>query len=168
MNHPPFPPPQSYIGKQCRPEIILRCLIRVTTVCKYSSHFYTPPLSCHTIVAGYYGFTLDIRQSVCPSGNRTSVCISFPDDNLSKHPWIFTKLGMCIDIVDIWFGIANGQIPSNFVSFPDDNLSKYQEILTKLGTCIDIKEIWFGIAKGQILSMFDRVICLQHDNGGVL
>ena len=35
---------------------------------------------------------------------------SFPDDNLSKHQWIFTKLGMCIDIVEIWFGIANGQI----------------------------------------------------------
>ena len=39
---------------------------------------------------------------------------SFPNDNLSKHQWIFTKLGMCIDIVDIWFGIANGQISSNF------------------------------------------------------
>ena len=64
---------------------------------------------------------------------RPSVC-SFPDDNLSKHQWIFTKLGMCIDIVDIWFGIANGQISSNFYgvicprhthifSFPDDYLS---------------------------------------------
>ena len=31
-------------------------------------------------------------------------------DNLSKYQWIFTKLGMCIDIVEIWFGIANGQI----------------------------------------------------------
>ena len=39
---------------------------------------------------------------------------SFPEDNLSKHQWIFTKLGMCIDIVDIWFGTANGQISSNF------------------------------------------------------
>ena len=65
--------------------------------------------------------------SVCPS-------IRFPDDNLSKNQWIFTKLGMCIDIVEIWFGIANGQISSNFyavicpdtpiVLFPDDNLNK--------------------------------------------
>ena len=39
---------------------------------------------------------------------------SFPDDNLSKHQWIFTKLGMCIHIVEIWFGIANGQISSIF------------------------------------------------------
>ena len=32
-----------------------------------------------------------------------------------------------------------------------------------------MKEIWFGIANEQIVSsMFDRVICLRHDNGGVL
>ena len=43
----------------------------------------------------------------------SSVRFSFPDDNLSKHPWIFNKLGMCIDIVEIWFGIAKGQILSN-------------------------------------------------------
>ena len=53
-------------------------------------------------------------------------------------------------------------------SFPDDNFCKCQGILTKLGTCIYIKEIWFGIADGQISSMFDRVICPRHDNGGVL
>ena len=63
----------------------------------------------------YYGFTLDIRLSVHPSVSRNpSVHISFPNDNLSKHQWIFTKLGMCIDVVEIWFGIANGQILSNF------------------------------------------------------
>ena len=44
---------------------------------------------------------------------RPSVFL-FLDDNLSKHKWIFTKLGMCIDIVEICFGIANGQISSNF------------------------------------------------------
>ena len=42
---------------------------------------------------------------------------SFPDDNLSKHQWIFTKLGTCIDIVENWLGIANGQISSNFDSY---------------------------------------------------
>ena len=50
----------------------------------------------HMIVAGYYGFTLGIRLSVR---------FSFLDDNLSKHQWIFTKFGMCIDIVELWFGI---------------------------------------------------------------
>ena len=74
--------------------------------------FYTR----HTIVAGYYGFMLVVRESVrlsvCPSVRqsyvRPSVRFSFPDDNLSKHQWISTKLAMCIDIVEIWFGIANG------------------------------------------------------------
>ena len=39
---------------------------------------------------------------------------SFPIENLSKYQWIFTKLSMCIDIVEIRFGIANGQIISIF------------------------------------------------------
>ena len=63
-----------------------------------------------------------VSQSVCPSvcplyvrpSVRPSVHFSFPDDNLSKYQWIFSKLGMCIDIVEIWFGIANGQISSVF------------------------------------------------------
>ena len=98
-----------------------------------------------TIVAGYYGFTLDVHVSVTHEGAvmdcipsertpsvrqsvvRPSVRISFPDDNLSKHQWIFTKLGMCIDVV----------------------------------------ETRFGIAYGQNSSMFDRVICPQQDNGEV-
>ena len=49
----------------------------------------------------YYGFTLDVRVSVHPSVNHTSIRFSLPDDNLSKHQWIFMKLGMCIDIVEI-------------------------------------------------------------------
>ena len=75
---------------------------------------------------------------------------------------------MCIDIVEIWFGIANAQISQIFTelsardapifSFLDDNLSKHQWIFTKLGVCIDIVEIWFGIANGQILSNFDSYL----------
>ena len=52
--------------------------------------------------------------SVRPSYVRPSVRVSFPDDNLSKHRWIVTKFGMCIDIVEIWFDISNGQISSKF------------------------------------------------------
>ena len=33
-------------------------------------------------------------------------------DNFSKYQWMFTKLGLCIDIVEIYFEIANGQISS--------------------------------------------------------
>ena len=49
------------------------------------------------------------RLFVCPS---IFLLLSFPDDNLSRYQWIFTKLGMCIDIVEIWFGIVNGPISS--------------------------------------------------------
>ena len=38
----------------------------------------------------------------------------FPDNNLRKLQGILTKLAVCIDIKEIWFGIANGQISSNF------------------------------------------------------
>ena len=38
----------------------------------------------------------------------------FPDDNLSKCQGILSKLGICIDIKEIWFGNANGQISSVF------------------------------------------------------
>ena len=41
----------------------------------------------------------------------------FLDDNLSKYQSIFTKCGMCIDIMEICFGIANGQILSVFDSY---------------------------------------------------
>ena len=54
---------------------------------------------------------LSIRQL---SSVHPSIYFLFSNDNLSKHQWIFTKLGMCIDIVEIWFGIANRQILSNF------------------------------------------------------
>ena len=91
---------------------------------------------------------------------------------------IFTKFGMCIDIVEIWFGIANGQIcqiltelsarDTPIFSFPDDNVCKCQEFLTNFDTCIDIKEVGFGIANGQISPVFNRIICPRHDNGWVL
>ena len=88
--------------------------------------------------------------SVRPSVVRPSVRISFPDDNLSKHQWIFTKLGTCIDIVEIWFGMLMSkcrqilkELDTPIFSFPDDNLrvSKHQWIFTKLGMCIDTVEI---------------------------
>ena len=61
------------------------------------------------MVSRWTSVCLSVRKSVHPSVVRPSVRFSFPDD-LSKHQCIFTKLGMCIDTVEIWFGIANGQI----------------------------------------------------------
>ena len=39
---------------------------------------------------------------------------SFPEDNLRKCQGILTKIGTCIDMKEIWFGIANGQISPMF------------------------------------------------------
>ena len=80
---------------------------------KYKYYHLLIFISRHTIVARYYGFTLVVSVSVHLSVIRPSV-FSFPDDNLSKCQWNFAKLGMCIDIVDIWFRIADGQISSIF------------------------------------------------------
>ena len=55
-------------------------------------------------MAGYYGFTLAVRVSVCPS------IFSFPDNYFSKYQWSFTKLDVCIDIMDIWLGIREKKI----------------------------------------------------------
>ena len=44
----------------------------------------------------------------------------FVDDYLSKYQWIFMKLGVCIDIVEVWFGIDNGKISSIFQLFAHD------------------------------------------------
>ena len=36
------------------------------------------------------------------------VVFTFPEYNLNKYQWIFTKLGTCDDIVETFFLIANG------------------------------------------------------------
>ena len=83
-------------------------------------------------MAGYYGITLVIHLSYfCP------YVFLFLDDNLSKYEWIFIKLCICIDIMELWFGIANGQILSIF----DDYLPEtrpyfhFQKI-----TCVNVNE----------------------------
>ena len=79
---------------------------------------------------------------------------------------------MCINIVEIWFGIADGKFRQILTelfargmpifSFPDDNLCKCQGILAKLGTCIDIQEIWFGIANRQISSCLTKLSAMTR------
>ena len=61
-------------------------------------------------MAENYGFTLVVRVFGCPSIVLPSVRIMFPDDNVSKHKLVLTKLGMCIDIVELWFIIVIWQI----------------------------------------------------------
>ena len=54
------------------------------------------------------------RQIFTELSARDTPIFSFLDGNLSKKQGILTKLAICIDIKEIWFGIANGQISSNF------------------------------------------------------
>ena len=124
------------------------------------------------MVVARFTFSHSTSMFVCQSG-RLSV---FRFRMLtSKHQWIFTKVVMRIDILVIWFGIANRQISSGIICprhahilVLDDNLCKCQGVLTKLGTCIDIKEVRFWFANGQTFSVFNRFVCLQHYNGRVL
>ena len=60
--------------------------------------FYTPPHNSGGVLWFHAGRLSCIR--------RPYVFLIL-DDNLSKYQWIVTKLCMCIDIVEIWFGIAN-------------------------------------------------------------
>ena len=81
------------------------------------------------------------------SSRHTSI-FSFQDDNLSKYKWIFTKLGMYIGIVEVWFGNANGQSSSfylpatcpyfRFKAITGVNISRFSP---KLGMRIYIVEI---------------------------
>ena len=54
------------------------------------------------------------RQIFTELSARDTPIFSFPDDNLRKLQGILTKLAICIDLKEISFGIANGQILSNF------------------------------------------------------
>ena len=69
-----------------------------------------------------------------------------------KHQWIFTKLSMCIDIVEIWLGIVNGQILTELsardmpiFSFLDDNLCKCQGIFTNLVHALILRRSGVGL-----------------------
>ena len=123
------------------------------------------------IMAGYYGFTLDVRVSVRPlvirpSSFRLRMITSININGFSSN---------LVCVLILWrsgLGLLMGKFRQFFTElpardrpiflFPDDNLSKHQWIFTKLCMCIDIVEIWFWIANGQILSNFYGVICPRH------
>ena len=149
-------------------------------------------------MAGYYSITLVISASVNHSVG-TSMCPYFHFRKItSKYQWIFTKLGMCIDIVQILFGIANGhfhQFLTNLsvckmsvYSFLDDNLRKYQLIylaathlilfqdnkLSKYQWIFTKLDMCIDIVEILFLILMGKfhqfltVICPRQDNGEVL
>ena len=56
----------------------------------------------------------EFRQLLTELSARDTPIFSFTDENVSKFQGILTKLGTCIDMKDIWFWIANGQISPMF------------------------------------------------------
>ena len=77
---------------------------------------YSPNLVC-ALVLWRPGFGLlmgKFLQFLTELSAHNTFIFSFLDDNFSKYQWIFTKLGMYIDIVEICFGIVNWQIWSIF------------------------------------------------------
>ena len=69
-------------------------------------HLFIPR---HTLVVGYYVFTLAVSVSVRLSV-RPSVRTSFPFDNLSIYKRISFKFCICICIKNVSLWIVNGQI----------------------------------------------------------
>ena len=84
------------------------------------------------MVSGWTSVCLFVHLSVI----CLSVCILFLEDDLSKPQWIFTKLGMCIDIVELWFWIASGQISSNSDSYLHETHPYFR---FQMITCVNVK-----------------------------
>ena len=143
-----------HVGHPCVCPSVRRMSVRLSVFCfrmitRVNINGFSPNLVCALILwrSGLGLLMGKFRQILTELSARDTPMFSFSDDNLSKHQWIFTKLGVCIDTVEIWYGIANEQISSNFdgVICPRRPYfrfwtikSKCQGILTKLGTCIDM------------------------------
>ena len=77
---------------------------------------FSPNLVCALILwrSGLGLLIGKFRQILMEFSARDTPIFLFPDDNLRKCQGILTKLGTCIDMKEIWFRIANGQISSKF------------------------------------------------------
>ena len=65
----------------------------------------------------------------------------FPDDNLSEYQWIFTNLGKCIDIVEIW--TANGQISSIFDRALPESCPYFHLRIIISSMSVDFHQLWY-------------------------
>ena len=92
---------------------------------------------CIDIVEFWFGIANGQILSNFELPAQDTPIFSFTDDNLRKLQWIFTKLDMCIDIVEIGLRLLMGKFRQILTelsarnkpifSFPDDNLSKYRD-----------------------------------------
>ena len=75
------------------------------------------------MVSCWMSVGLSIRLSVHRLSIRLSVSFSFLDDNLSKHQWIFTTLGMCIAVFAKTAGLSDKSGKFSFCPAKNFNLS---------------------------------------------
>ena len=73
---------------------------------------------CIDIVVIWFGLLMGkFHQILMELSAQDMPIFSFLDDNLCKCQGILTILGTCVDVKEIWFRIANGQILSMFDSY---------------------------------------------------
>ena len=75
---------------------------------------FSPNLVCALILwrSGLGLLMCKFRQILMELSAQDTPVFTFQDDNLSKCQGILTKLDTCIDMKEIWFGIADGKILS--------------------------------------------------------
>ena len=82
------------------------------------THGLSPNSVCALILWGSgLGLLMGKYHQFWQLSARGRSIFSFPGDNFSKYQWLFTKLGVCINIVEICFGVADRQISSIFDSY---------------------------------------------------
>ena len=60
---------------------------------------------------------------------------SFMDDNLNKYQWIFTKLGMCLDIVEIDLALLMGKCRQFLAELSSRNRSVFSFLYDNFSKC---------------------------------
>ena len=75
------------------------------TITSVNVNGFSPNLICALILwrSGLGLLMAIFRQFLTELSAHNMSDFLFPDDSLSKYQWIFTKLGLCIDVVEIWF-----------------------------------------------------------------
>ena len=117
---------------------VVRPYFRFRTITWLNVNGFSPNLVCALVLwrSGLPRLLMSKFRQFWQSSARDTSVFSFPGDNFCKCRWIFTKLGMCIDIVEVWFGVVTGLISSIFdrvicpwhvriFFFSDDNCGTY-------------------------------------------
>ena len=107
--------------------------------------------------------------SICLSYIHSSVFF-FLGDSLSKCQRIFTKLGVCIDIVKIWFGIANGQISLIFDRVICPQQVHIYNFVPGMVTSVTVSGFSLNLVRALILCSFISLyftLLLQVKSGGI-